>query len=277
MPLKNFFHWAATDKTRAGLDYVLAGGVFDANDARDLLDQIRRESDTHLISRLGEGFVNRYFPTSRHGRGWGAGYPNGVVDHYTAGPSCASTLRWFSNMPRPPQYGESSAHVVVDVDGTIIVVVDPLRYVAWHARGANYSHVGIEHVNCGELLLRPGNKYQYMGRYNYHVNPYRPPEYANKSWWEPYSMAQVVSNIALKRLLKMTLEGMERGELTDHQAIEPKRKIDTGPLWPLEAINDLAWSGRNVRAVVDPLGDWLVREDREAFEDRVSDGIVGRF
>lgn len=239
----NLFGWAESNTFRDALRNVADGQVPIQEAAIDLLKTLAKESELYIKHRISGEFYDRYFPTSRHGGAWKAGDPVGVVDHYTAAPTAGGTLRWFSNEPRPEGSGNSSAHYVVDVDGTAIQLVDPLTTVAWHATVANKDHVGIEHVNCGNLTPIGGTNFLYMGQYKYSVNISRPPENVDNAWWEPFSSAQIATNIVLKRLLLAAIPSMKSENFIQHKDVAGANKVDCGPLWPMEDIRKLATSG----------------------------------
>lgn len=187
--------------------------------------------------------VVQHYPTTRHGGDWQDGKPTGVVDHYTAGDSTRGTLLWFSSRARSSGIGNSSAHEVVSPEGEIITVVNPLTTVAWHAGRANNWAIGIEHVNCGKLTHRERiNKFYYRGSIPYTIDWDRPPAKVEGDFWEPYTTPQVLANILFKRLARRVVHTLRKSDFTQHSAISPSRKIDCGPLWPIQEINDLAFS-----------------------------------
>lgn len=245
----SFFDWILTDKVRAAFDLVFNGGKLDASDARTAIQLLQEESEHHIRKRVGSNFYNRYFPTDRHGGPWGTGAPVGWVDHYTAGINCKGTLRWFSKRDRGPGVGNSCAHFVMDHDGTSMVLVDPLTTVTWHATWANRTYVGIEHINAGLLSKNDDGRLVYQGRHLYPVNNEKPVQEVGGKLWEPYTTAQIAANIALKRLMWLAVPSFEREKFVDHQEIDPARKQDCGPLWPLHELNDLVFSGENAHKV----------------------------
>lgn len=233
--MKNWFGWVVNAELRAALDTVLRGGKPDQANARAALLALKQESVTHIIRRVGGDNYSKYFPTNRLGGAWAAGQPSGVVDHYTASQSARGTLLWFSKWPREAGQGNSSAHVVVDRDGTIMIVVDPLAAISWHATVANRTHVGIEHVNAGDVDA--GNSYAVKAGFL--------PEKIDGRRWDPFETAIIVSNIAFKRLLLAAVPTLRRDRFVDHHIVDPRRKVDCGPLWPLTAINDLVFSWKD--------------------------------
>lgn len=234
--------WVNHPRLRAALSLLANGGRLDPDDAVEILSILRDESAFHIKRLIGKRYYKKFYPTNRYGKPWDLDCPKGIVDHYTAGVAARGTLRWFSAEPRGPGVSNSSAHIVIDHDGTIVIVVNPLTYVAWHAPGVNSTHIGIEHVNAGLLRKHEGKLY-YQKRRTYPVERYSRIEEINGECWEPYTTAQIVSNVILKRLFLCIFSTMTRAGFVDHQQVDPNRKRDCGPLWPLDAINSLAFSG----------------------------------
>ncbi len=246
--MKNWFPWAKNETLKAEMTYTMNGGKMGPDRAEEALSRLRNESELTTRSLIGSDFYKKYYPTSRHGGNWNTGKPYGVVDHYTAGIRARDTLKWFSNRPRGSGVDNSSAHVILNRDGAVIILIDPLTTVAWHARSANRSYVGIEHINAG-LLRKDGDKFFYLSNRKYPQNRTQElQEVTSGKYWEPYKTCQIVSNIIFKRwLIDARPEVMEREHFVDHQQIDPQRKRDCGPLWPLDGINDLVFSGEPIR------------------------------
>jgi N-acetyl-anhydromuramyl-L-alanine amidase AmpD len=268
--MKDWFLWVEDMVLKAELTYTMNGGRMDPDRAEDALSRLINESERLTKNLVGNDFYGTYYPTSRHGGDWDAGRPFGVVDHYTAGTKAANTLRWFSSKPRGENVVTSSAHVVLDRNGAIIIIIDPLTTIAWHARSANPTHVGIEHVNAG-LLRKDGNHFLYQNTRRYPAE--RIPEIqevGSGKFWEPYQTVQIVSNVIFKRWLIEARPGMmQRKHFVDHQQIDPQRKQDCGPLWPLDGINELVFSGTAVRDMPWLEKAYLTKDDVEDFKLQV--------
>lgn len=255
------------------------GGVLNQEDASRALSKLWDESLVQIKDKVGENFYAKYYPTDRHGRQWSSENPVGVVDHYTAGISERGVLRWFSKKPRGSRVGNSSAHAVISREGQIWLVVDPLKRIAWHARGVNSASVGIEHTNAGLLLRKTNGKFYYLGTRAYPEDRVGDLQEASPGkYWEPYTSTQLVSNVVFKRWLIWAFpEGqMKRGKFVDHQMVEPDRKVDCGPLWPLHALNDLVFSEKPIREM-----EWLKKNtlsvvDVECFKIEVAGHLLRR-
>ncbi len=263
--------WILTDKVRAAADLVFNGGKLTQADARTALTLLQDESPTHIRARVGTRFYNSYFPTKRHGGAWKSEAPSGWVDHYTAGTSAKRTLKWFSSRDRGPGVGNSCSHFLMDHDGTVIVLVNPLTTVTWHATWANRTHLGIEHINAGRLTKNKAGAFLYMGKLLYPVKDEKPVQEIAGKFWEPYTTAQLVSNIVLKRLVYLAIPTLDPTKFVDHEIIDPKRKQDCGPLWPLEALNRLVFSWKNANAITVLFEkDVLLVEDVTRFNSEVA-------
>jgi len=248
--MRDWCEWAAGDDIRhaglqAAFDLTVNGGVMGRGMALRALEYLRRESVRMTKEYVGAELYRRYFPSRRTGGPWKEGNPIGVVDHYTAGIHAKRTLRWFSNEPRKVKYN-SSANVVITPEGEIIIVVDPVAAIAWHARRDSHTHIGIEHVNAG-LLCKKNGRYYYQGTRLYPQGWTPNIQKVGAEYWEPYTTAQIISNIVLKRWLVTAIPTLNRSYFVDHEVVDPLRKRDCGPLWPLQAINDLAFSSKPLR------------------------------
>lgn len=269
--IHDWFSWVSDKGLRAAADYVLNGGVLDQDDATRALEMLRKESAKHIEQRVGKEFFAQYYPTDRHGGLWNLNFPVGVVDHYTAGISPRGTLKWFSSRPREPGIGNSSAHVVLDREGILYVVVNPLKYIAWHAPGANSTSIGIEHVNAGLLLRKTSGEYRYLGTRKYPEDRVEQLQEVNEGeFWEPYTTAQLVVNIVFKRWLAQAVPGMKKDRFVDHQEVDPNRKKDCGPLWPLRELNALVFSMEAIRGMAWVQKEFLTKEDVKEFKKEVS-------
>lgn len=266
------FHWVANNVLKDGLQRVARGEQFGFTEAIDILKLLGAEAESQIIHRVGEDYYRRWYPTKRHGGAWTTGNPKGVVSHYTAVTTAASTLRWFSSEPRPEGSGESSAHYVLDHDGCLLQLIDPLSTVAWHATVANASHVGVEMVNCGKLLPLGGSNFKFMDRFVYRVDMSRPPEEVDGKWWEPYTVAQVLSDITLKRLLLMAIPMMRPENFLKHSDVDPINKRDPGPLYPMNEVTKLASIGKEINILTMPWANTsscLVEETRKKMAKEV--------
>lgn len=236
------FSWAQDQVVKSALQAAIAGARVSPETAAASIQLLTKEGVTHMRRLVGDNFYNKNLPTNRHGKPWAAGQPTGWVDHYTAAPGAKGTIMWFSNMDRGPNGGNSSSHYVIDKDGAVMTMVDPLTTVAWHATWSNPTHIGVEHVCTGLLRKSPEGKFIYLEKSPYPENLVPALQEINGQFWEPFTVAQLLSNLAIKRLLIQALPSLQADKFVDHQVIDPKNKIDCGPLWPLKELNKLAFS-----------------------------------
>lgn len=178
--------------------------------------------------------------------------PDRVVDllvmHFTYGASGRSSAEWF----RDPSNPGSSAHVVVDRDGSIIQCVST-EVAAWHAgksswRGrtdTNRRSIGIELANWGYLERHGAGWASYTGV------PIADPVIATHKngnpdggrapiGWEPYYEAQFNAAVAIARALVATY-GIT--EIVGHDDVAPSRKWDPGPAFDMERFRREVFAG----------------------------------
>ena len=164
-----------------------------------------------------------------------------LILHYTAGYSAASSVGWFCNPA-----SKASAHFVVDRDGHITQCVS-LENRAWHAGGetsrwrgkpVNRISIGIEIANLGPIHRENGLLYDAYGKL------FKGPTVAaaNGSLWEEYPKSQIDAVYTLCQRLctdfpVLTLRDehpVELPRICGHQHVDPTRKTDPGPAFPME-------------------------------------------
>lgn len=164
--------------------------------------------------------------------------PKIVVMHYTAGSSARSSAEWF----RSPQNKNSSAHVVIERDGTIIQCVE-FGKVAWHAGrsrwrelvGLNQYSIGIELANFGWLRPAGGKWVTFTGKPI--AEPYiarhrngNPDGSGGPIGWEPFPAEQFE---AARGLVEALMAEYGVSEIVGHDDIAPIRKSDPGPAFDM--------------------------------------------
>ncbi len=171
--------------------------------------------------------------------------PDTVIIHYTGGNSIESSVNWLKN-PK----ANASAHVVVGKTGEIVQMV-PLNIIAWHAGASrwkgrqrlnNYS-IGIEIDNAGLLEKRAEGYYTYFDKRmsNQKVVLARHKHGDEEKAWEAYNEKQIATVEEICRLLKDTYN---INEILGHDDVAPGRKIDPGPAFPLQKLQDKILFGR---------------------------------
>ena len=156
------------------------------------------------------------------------------VDHYTGGLNPFSTLRTF--MERGV-----STHFVQDFQGYPLYVV-PLCHAAWHEPRRNKDSFSIEIVNPGGLHKEVNAWHFWAGPLPLDLIQKLPPvrlatPYRGVKALLPFSMDQVIYNVALKRIVNAAYpERLCYERMTQHTDWR-ESKTDMGPLWPNQDIN----------------------------------------
>lgn len=179
--------------------------------------------------------------------------PTLIILHDTAGRlDKGGTVDWFASDDCP-----TSAHVVVERDGTVIQMV-PFNAKAFHAgtsefRGrsnCNAFAIGIEIVNPG--------KCDKDGRAWFHKTAKDPKKWQKgfpvsdlkrtntkehgDGWWMDYTPEQVEAVTELCRALIEAYPSIK--DISAHFVVAPRRKIDVNPLFPLDEVREEAFRVR---------------------------------
>ncbi|MBJ3786829.1 N-acetylmuramoyl-L-alanine amidase [Devosia sediminis] len=175
--------------------------------------------------------------------------PKILVMHFTYGGTAASSADWFKSAANPG----SSAHVVIERDGTVIQCV-PFNTVAWHAGkskfrdlvGLNHFSLGIELANWGYLQRTPDGWQTYTQKkiadpiLAIHPNG-NPDGSSTPIGWEGYPDIQVQSAALVAREL-VAHYGIDT--IVGHEEISRGRKWDPGPAFDLDRFRSLVFGGR---------------------------------
>ena len=190
--------------------------------------------------------------------------PKIVVIHFTAGGSARSSAEWF----RSPQNKNSSAHVVIERDGSVIQCVGFDR-IAWHAGksswhgliGLNQYSVGIELANWGYLRSATGGWVTSTGAriadpfLAVHRNG-NPDGSTHPIGWEPYPDEQFE---AARKTVEALIAAYGINEIVGHDDIAPVRKSDPGPAFNMARfrtclLDPRKENGDNIGTVASPTG-----------------------
>lgn len=173
----------------------------------------------------------RFVPANSSG---GALTPTLIVVHDTAGRlDRFSSVNWFAS-----KGCKTSAHFVVEVDGTITQMVRTDRRAfhagqsAWNGkRFCNSFAVGIEIVNPGKLS-EDGRAW--FGKATTEPLTRKKTKEHGDGYWLPYYPAQIK---AVKQICRVLMEEYpDCNEIVTHWQISPGRKIDTNPLFPMAEV-----------------------------------------
>jgi N-acetyl-anhydromuramyl-L-alanine amidase AmpD len=181
--------------------------------------------------------------------------PKVIVLHDTAGDlSGRGSIAWLKGGKGASQ--NSSAHVVIGRDGTITQLAS-MNVKTWHAgisewqgrENLNGWSVGIEIANPGGPLVDLGGGV-YKGGVTIHTKndpslvvrrgrfPARTedgkPMATNDGLWLEHSPEQIDAVVELCRALVAAYPTIT--EIVTHWMIAPTRKVDTNPLFPLDAV-----------------------------------------
>jgi N-acetylmuramoyl-L-alanine amidase len=164
--------------------------------------------------------------------------PKVLVMHFTYGASGRSSANWFRDRTNPG----SSAHVVIDRDGSVIQCAD-FQTVCWHAGrsrlrdivGLNAHALSIEMANWGYLRQAGSGWKSHTGvaianpviATHKNGNPQGSP---SPCGWEPYPEAQFLNAVAVAQAL-VSEYGLT--EIVGHDDISRGRKWDPGPAFDM--------------------------------------------
>ncbi len=175
------------------------------------------------------------------------GLPDTIVIHYTGSRSLKGDIRALTRSKR-----QVSAHFVIDddQDGTIYQLM-PLNKIAWHAgvskmktaagtrNSINRFSIGIEVVNPG--YLSKGGDGNFVTALGESVLPAEAVLAKHKNerserYWCKYKPGQIASVAHLCLELK---EKFGIKYIVGHDDISPDRKVDPGPLYPLDKLREI--------------------------------------
>ncbi len=175
--------------------------------------------------------------------------PRLIVMHYTTGWNGAASRDWLLGRAGGTDNTGSSAHVVVDRDGTSWQIA-PFNRRAWHAGPSRYgtltdlnSHaIGIEFVNPG--WLEPDGRGGWVDPYARRKSETELKEYGGfvlrpharvgpeRLAWPDYPAEQIVAGLAIVRAIarKYSIRAV-----VTHEEIDTRGwKTDPGPAFPLQ-------------------------------------------
>lgn len=205
----------------------------------------------HRLEKDGRA-VERIASPASHTGGAFAQTPHILIMHFTSGGSARSSATWFQD---PTNRAKSSAHVVVDRDGSVIQCVD-FDTAANHAgvsswgglTSFNTKSFGIELANWGDLRPGPGGTWLTPSNTPVanpviatHKNGNPNPPHNAPIGWEPFPAEQIATAVAIARELaaKYAVD-----TILGHDDIARDRKWDPGPAFDMARFRSRVLGGR---------------------------------
>lgn len=194
--------------------------------------------------------------------------PTLIIIHDTAGRlDKFSSVNWFKS-----EECTTSAHVVVELDGTITQMVD-FNKRAWHAGASEWNgksncntfSIGIEIVNPGKLD-KDGRAWFHKKTEKGFTGIKRAKTTAHgDGWWLDYTPEQLAAVTALCKELVTCYPSID--EIVTHWMVSPKRKIDTGPLFPLDVVRQEVFTVDGIEADVASVQPAIVKPVQAALQN----------
>lgn len=161
--------------------------------------------------------------------------PDAIVIHFTAAGAASGSITWFKTghdeRMKHGVTGASSAHLVIDRDGSVTQMV-PFNKVAYHAgdgklagKNPNFCAIGIELANRGPLAPESRGCVVFLGA---HKHPL-----VRGTRWEDYDPRQLEAVFGIGRALCFTY-GIQAARIVGHDDVAPKIKCDPGPAFPMD-------------------------------------------
>lgn len=188
---------------------------------------------------------------------WKHGYPLGITEHFTAGPTWKGSVRWLNAGPHKnsvscqmlildrmlPAAAEIYAKYPELADLKVVTLLMSEGIIpCWHAGWVNRISFGIENRNAGPLRGEQENWTWWAKKWTAkfpHEKLGKMPVHLDGRWWEPYTYGQVVANILVGQMLYC---------LNGSDALDPRwflphsattgTKWDTGRAYPLQDVRE---------------------------------------
>jgi N-acetyl-anhydromuramyl-L-alanine amidase AmpD len=168
--------------------------------------------------------------------------PDAIIFHYSASASLEATVRSLTKRDIT-----MSTHLLIDRDGQVVQLV-PFNTVAWHTgRSAygdrtNYNRyaIGITLINAGKLTAEhatdAGLRAWFGKSFSREEATYAAlPNAPDSSYWHQFTDVQLTRT---RHVVEALTQTYTIRELLPHYAIAPNRKVDPGPLFPIQEFQD---------------------------------------
>jgi N-acetylmuramoyl-L-alanine amidase len=167
--------------------------------------------------------------------------PRLIVLHFTVTGSAKSAAEYWAS----PENRTSSAHILIDRDGTVIQTI-PFDFIAHHVGPGSYKgitslnqcSIGIDLANWGELR-RVDNQWRVAGinKTVPETEVFKEPGKEKDSvGWHNYTDEQIQTTIKICRALVTAYPEIE--DIVGHEAVSPGRKTDPGPAFPIAKVRE---------------------------------------
>jgi N-acetylmuramoyl-L-alanine amidase len=219
--------------------------------------------------------------------------PKYLIIHYTAGDTAKGAINWFKETPKGKNPDKICAHIVIDLDGTIIQMApfntrcNHAGYSNWDGKtGMNEYSIGIEIVNAGYCeKLEDGSFRRKISddqlKYNtypasFGTNKIIKLKHKHKFWkskdnqyWFKFAPEQIE---AICNLSKLLFETYGLTFVVGHDDISVARKPDPGPAFPWDEFK------QNIFGKTNQTGNVFLVQSKDGFANfRAKADITGTF
>ncbi len=189
---------------------------------------------------------------------WKEGYPIGVTEHYTAGVSWKSSVRWLNGAKNrssscqmlildrmTPEYRKIvSRYPELKALQVAVILMSDGIIPCWHAGWVNRYNFGIENRNAGHLRY-DGEHWYWWARDWTAKFPVeglgKTPVDINGIWREPYTYGQIHANIFVCQMLYCLYPVMDHRWFLPHSATSGS-KGDVGPAYPFRDVREAVFN-----------------------------------
>lgn len=188
--------------------------------------------------------------------------PKYLIIHYTVSGETAGTVAWLTK-----RSSGASAHIVIGRDGEVWQLAS-FDQMTWHCGDSawngdthlNFLSIGIELVNWGPVELdKDGKSFRSKWGQVVPADEVEQATHKNESsprYWHKYTREQLAKGAEVARAILQAYPSIE--DVLGHDDIAPTRKIDPGPLFPMERF--LVECGWKEAPVVAPITTLAIRD-----------------
>ena len=162
--------------------------------------------------------------------------PKFLIIHYSGSGDTAGTVAWLTK-----RGSNASAHIVIGRDGEVWQLAS-FDQRAWHCGESEWNgmkflngcSIGIEFVNQGPLTKDNDGVFWSKWRHRIPADEVEQATHKNElepRYWHKYTDAQLAKGAEVARAILAAYTSIEM--ILGHDDIAPGRKIDPGPLFPM--------------------------------------------